>query len=149
MKKIKIGTFEVAIDKNLKLARNIKDILREQFKKQFKSTYTRPYVAGHIHYGSRNGVKIAENTIGRYVFGVPGTKGNIIIKHKHLRETEKQSILQISIYLPTEAPIEAIVALKVIVDEFSKGKVSITTKYAEQKKEYYTKKYYREEVVNV
>jgi hypothetical protein len=146
MDKIKIGNFEVSIDKNLKLARNVKDVLKEQFKKQFKSIYTKPYVTGYLRYGSRNGIRIAENTIGRYVFGVPGTRGNIIIKHKHIEETENQSILKISIYLPVEAPIEAIVALKTIIDEFNKGTVNITTKYAEDKKAYYTRKYKKKEV---
>lgn len=134
---ITIGKMEFVIPEYTPIIRNVKDFLRAEAKKE-KAWYSK--IIAPKNYGERNGMKIAENTVGRYLFGVPGTQGAVRIKFEELPQQEiGMSRFAVTISIPASAPIEAFAMLKKILDKHKK--VVLTIEEIEKMKSEYVEKY--------
>ena len=131
---IAIGKITFSIPKNTPLVRNIKDFLRIKARKKYKAWYSMLIVPRT--YGSRNGVKIAENTVGKYLFGVPGTRGAIKLRYNYADPVQAgMDTFEVEIKIPADSPVEAFAILKKIVDLYPTA--SITNKDIRKMKKKY------------
>lgn len=140
-KYITVGAIIFKIPKGVKLVRNLKDFFRQEMKKRFLNWYNMEIIP--TEFGKRNGKIIPVDTLGRKIFGVPGTKGSIKFRFRQAGDTATEDIFKVTVKLPEDMPFEAILALKTICGDYKSA--SMPADYIEKLKKRYVEKYQKGE----